>query len=530
MTDDPTTDDIRKQVEERVKAEAAQLPQAPAGSAKEITGKLIRDCLFMNELGDGTLYATIFRDRFLYCNNSDEWYEWEGHHWQRDIMNRSLMAVEAVVEQYLTEYSRVGKDIADAVSAGEDAKSQKLIRLRELHDNLVKRAIALRGDRRRTTCLKFAHTIEPPLAITGEEFDCHPWLFPCANGVIDLKTGLLDPGRPSDYLTKASPIAFTGIDTPCHLWEKTLLEIFNGSQDLVDYLRRLLGYSMTGLVSEKVFPVLYGKTGWNGRSMIIETVRKVMGDFAHAIPSEMLLSQKFGRSSSGPSPDIMSLRGIRLAFASEIDENQSFSVARIKGLTGKDELVGRNPHDKHPTNFYPTHKLFLMTNTQPEAPAGDKAFWYRMALIPFDISFVNRDPQEPHERRADLNLDRKIIDEASGILAWLVRGCLEWQRDGLAPPREVTEATEKYRRSEDLIADWIYERAEISDPNAEETATNLYKDFVDWYHDNIGQKERTGTWFGKQLGKKYEKHKSNGRVLYLGISLKNSPPGGQGEM
>ena len=94
---------------------------------------------------------------------------------------------------------------------------------------------------------------------------------------------------------------------------------------------------------------------------------------------------------------------------------------------------------------------------------------------------------------------------------------------------EVTEATEKYRRSEDLIADWIYERADVSDPNAEETATNLYKDFVSWYHENIGQKERTGTWFGKQLGKKYEKHKSNGRVLYLGICLKDSPASGQGE-
>ena len=527
MTD---VDDIRKQVQERVEAEAAGLPQPAAEGPPAITSKLRRDCLFMNELGDGTLYATIFRERFLFCKNSEEWYEWQGHHWQRDVMGRSLMGVEAVVEQFLTEYALVGQEIADAITAGEGEKSKRLIDLGELHDALKKRAIALRGDRRRTTCLKFAHTIENPIAITGDEFDDHPMLFPCANGVIDLKTGLLQPGRPSDYLTKGSPIAFTGIDTPCPLWEQTLLEIFNGSQALVDYLRRLMGYAMTGLVSEKVFPVLYGKTGWNGRSMIIETVRKVMGDFAHAIPSEMLLSQKFGRSSAGPSPDIMSLRGIRLAFASEIDENQSFSVARIKGLTGKDELVGRNPHDKHPTNFSPTHKLFLMTNTQPEAPAGDKAFWYRMALIPFDISFVNRDPQEPHERRADLNLDRKIFAEAPGILAWLVRGCLEWQRDGLNPPLEVTEATEKYRRSEDLIADWIYERADISDPNAEEVATILYKDFVDWYHENVGQKERTGTWFGKQLGKKYEKHKANGRIVYLGICLQNAPSVGQGEL
>lgn len=526
MSDD--LDQIRQQVQTRVDEEAATI--SGAGCSSEITSKFIRECLFENERGDGALYTTINRDLFLFCKNSEEWYAWNGQNWERDVMGRSLMAVEKVVEQYLIEYNRVGKEITDLVAAGEDAKSGKLVNLRDLHDALVKRAIALRGDRRRTACLKWAHTIEDPLAVAGEEFDNQPMLFPCANGVIDLSTGLLESGRPADYLTKSSPFSFLGIDVPCPLWEQTLLEIFNGNQDLVDYCRRLFGYAMTGLVAEKVFPVLYGKTGWNGRSMIMETIRKIMGDFAHAIPSEMLLSQKFSRSSSGPSPDIMALKGIRLAFASEIDENQSFSVARIKGLTGKDELVGRNPHDKYQTNFYPTHKLFVMTNTQPEAPASDKAFWYRMALIPFDISFVNRDPQEPHERRAILDLDKQIMAEASGILAWLVRGCLEWQRDGLNPPKEITEATEKYRRSEDLMADWIYERADIKDPNAEETATNLYKDFVDWYHDNIGQKERTGTWFGKQLGKKYEKHKSNGRVLYLGITLKSGPASsGSGE-
>ena len=124
----------------------------------------------------------------------------------------------------------------------------------------------------------------------------------------------------------------------------------------------------------------------------------------------------------------MSLKGIRMAFASEIDEGQRFSAAKIKWFTGKDELVGRNPHDKYPTHFNPTHKLCLQTNTQPQAPPNDKAFWERLHLIPFLISFVNRDPQESHERRAILDLDRQVLKEAPGILAWLVAGCLLWQR------------------------------------------------------------------------------------------------------
>jgi len=282
---------------------------------------------------------------------------------------------------------------------------------------------------------------------------------------------------------------------------------------------------MTGLVHEKLFPMLYGRTGWNGRSLIVETISYVMGSLAGSIPSEMLLTQKFSRSASGPSPDIMSLKGIRLAFASEIDDGQRFSMSKIKWLTGKDTLVGRNPHDKYQTRFLPTHKLFVMTNVQPQASPNDKAFWERLHLIPFTISFVNREPRETYERRAILDLDRQIRAEASGILAWLVRGCLLYQQQGLMPPREVTEATEEYRRNEDLLGDFVEECC-IREPAAKAKGSDLYARFVDWYHDNVGQKEPTGTWFGKMLAQKFDKGKSNGVIVYHGVALADN----QGDM
>jgi putative DNA primase/helicase len=259
----------------------------------------------------------------------------------------------------------------------------------------------------------------------------------------------------------------------------------------------------------------------------VETISYVMGELAGSIPSEMLLSQKFAKSASGPSPDIMSLKGVRMAFASEIDEGQKFSAARVKWLTGKDELVGRNPHEKYQTHFDPTHKLFVMTNTQPTAPPNDKAFWERLHLVPFLISFVNRDPQESHERRAILDLDKQVLKEAPGILSWLVRGCLLWQKHGLKPPREITKATEEYRKNEDLLADWNDECC-IREPGAKDKATNLYQSFVQWYHDNIGKKEPSGTWFGKQLAQKYEKSKSHGVIMYHGIALKDYRGEGEG--
>lgn len=516
------TADIKKKVKDRVDQEAASIPAKE--DEPKVTSKLIRECLFANELGDSVLYATLFRDQYLYCKNTQEWFEWGGNHWVRDIMNRSLAAVEKVVEHYLAESKALSARIHELILQDDDGSRDELKKIRKQQADLLKRASQLRADKRRTACLKFAHTINEPLAIKGEEFDCRPMLFPCGNGVIDLESGKLKPGRPGDYLSLASPVQFLGINEPAPLWEKSLSEIYNGNEDLIAYLQRLYGYTITGLVKEKVFPVLYGRTGWNGRSLIIETISYVMGDLAGSIPAEMLLSQKYSKSSAGPSPDIMSLKGIRLASASEIDEGQRFSASKIKWLTGKDELVGRSPHDKYPTRFAPTHKLFLQTNTQPQAPPNDKAFWERLHLIPHNISFVNRDPQEAHERRAILDLDQQILKEAPGILAWLVRGCLLYQKHGLNPPRDVTEATELYRRNEDLLADFVDECC-IREPGAKEKSSVLYARFVDWYHDNIGKNEPSGTWFGKQLSQKFDKDKSNGCVMYFGIALKDKMEG-----
>lgn len=512
MTD--TTEEIRKLTQERIDQEA-EINKGQSDQS-EITSKFVSECLYENQLGDGTLYAKLFRDKFMYVKNAQEWFEWTGNFWQLDVMQRSLSSVEAVAEEYLNEYRRVSEEIAHMVANGLDDGKE---RLQKKQKTLLERVGKLRGDNRRTACLKFAHTLPVnPLAIVGDEFDRNPMLFPCANGVVDLETGKLTKGRPSDYLSLASPVEFLGIDFPAPIWEKSILEIFDSNDDLSAFFNRLFGYASTGLVTEKIFPVLYGKTGWNGRTILVETISEVMGEMAGSIPSEMLLASKNVRSSSGPSPDIMSIKGLRMAFTSEIDEHRRFSSAEIKRLTGGDELYGRHPHDKRVTRFPPTHTLFVMTNSQPQAPANDRAFWERMLLIPFRISFVKRDPKETYERRANLNLKQELLKEKPGILAWLIRGCLKWQKYGLNPPREITDATAQYRRDEDLLEDFIEECC-LREPGARGKSSDLYNRFVTWYKDNHGQKQPTGTWFGKEMGKKFDRTKMNGCNVYHGIRL-----------
>ena len=228
------------------------------------------------------------------------------------------------------------------------------------------------------------------------------------------------------------------------------------------------------------------------------------------------------RSSAAPSPDIMLLRGLRLGYASETDKGARFSPARVKWLTGADSLVGRWPHDRRPVTFKPTHKLILLTNNKPPAPADDFAFWERVILIPFRLSYVNREPQAENERPADRHLFSKLRAEAAGILSWMVRGCLEWQRIGLAIPDKLREATIDYRAEEDFLQDWLEDRALIS-PELVTRSGRLYEDFKIWWEENWKGKVPSPYSFSKVLQTKFDKDKDNTNCrIFLGIGLRNA--------
>lgn len=382
----------------------------------------------------------------------------------------------------------------------------------------LQRAKKLRSVRGRASCLEMSHTNDTPLVIKEENFNLDPMLLACSNGVIDLRSGAIKEGRREDYISMASSVPWKGIEEPCPIWEQTLMEIFSKDEDLVAYIRRLMGYAVTGLSSERVFVVFQGR-GWNGKGVIVNTITNILSPLAGPIQSEMLLDQGRARSASGPSPDIMMLKGLRMAFASETDEGRRFSSSRVKWLTGSDILVGRHPHAKTPTIFKPSHKLFLLTNSRPHADPNDFAFWERMHLIPFKLSFVKRAPQAANERPADLGLEKKLSAEYSGILAWLVKGALEWQKHGLNPPAAVTDATAEYRRDEDLLADFI-EECLIIGPGARCFSADLYTRFCSWYEDNIGKKVPSKSWFGRNFGVKFERSASGGYATYKDVSIK----------
>jgi len=493
---------------------AAELEEArERNGSDEIGSGFTTDCLYANELGDGMLYAELHRGKYVFEKNSESWYRWTGHYWELDVMREAVSAVENVAQAYLD----VAHELVDKIARAKSDSDRDA--LKERQDDIYKRVSRLRGDRGRRKTLEFAHS-NPfnALDVSSECFDLDPFALACQNGVIDLRTGELRPGRPRDYITKACPVEYAGVDIPADRWERSLLEIFEDDENLIAYLQRLFGYCLTGKVTEHILPIFVGR-GRNGKGTIIETIKNhVMGPLASVIQAEMLLDTGRARNPAGPSPDKMALKGARLVYASETDENRRFSTATIKSFTGGDTIRARNPHDKFEIQFRPTHKLILSTNDLPHVSSSDYAFWARTHVVPFKLSFVRHKPKEDFERPADPDLPDKLADEAAGILAWMVRGCIAWQREGLNPPPVVTEATRKYQRREDIVADFIDECC-VRRPGLRTRSSEIYSEFRVWWKDTISNKPLSKNKFGKLFVKHFRREKE-GVIYYLDVALK----------
>ena len=407
-----TDQEMLQQVQERI-AEEQQGQPSNDGPKLDKHGlpipkpDFVERCLYANELGDGLLFSYLFKGRHAYVGQADEWIWWSGHHWSVDLIEKGHRAradVEHVAQAYYTtgaHFDRLAKD------AERDGDKESAGRLKAKAEKMKARAARLRTETGRKRCLEFAKTnLESPLAIAGDEIDRDPWSLPMANGVVDLRTGEIRPGRPDDWLVKSSPVEWQGIDAPCPHWEHFVTEIMGDDPEMAAFLQRVFGYGVTGLAREHIFLVLFGR-GRNGKGIMTEVIQTVLGGqnattaLAGPVQSEMLLDQGKNRSAAGPSPDIMSLRGLRIAFASETDEGQRFSPARVKWFSGGETLTGRYPHDKRNVSFAPTHLLALLTNHKPHAPASDFAFWERLLLVDFPLSFVDRKPQNENERPMD---------------------------------------------------------------------------------------------------------------------------------
>jgi len=295
----------------------------------------------------------------------------------------------------------------------------------------------------------------------------------------------------------------------CPLFEKFLKRIFAGKKELIAYVQRSLGASLTGIVREQVLNIWWGG-GANGKTVLRETVLSVLGDYGQAARAETLMVK---RGDSIPS-DVARLAGARFVGAIEAEEGHRLAESLVKQMTGQDRMLARFMY-KDFFEFKPVFKLFLITNHKPSIRGTDHAIWRRIHLLPFEV-VIPDDEQDPE-------LIEKLWQESSGILAWLVRGCAAWQKEGLSPPPEVQAATEDYRRTEDILGQ--FQEESCVDRERENTeATFLYQVYK-WWMQRAGEYSISQTRFGTVMAERgYERAKdpNTRRKIYKGVLVKRS--------
>jgi putative DNA primase/helicase len=373
---------------------------------------------------------------------------------------------------------------------------------------LAKHAVKSEAEARIRAMIELAKT-EPGMPVTPDQLDTDPWLLNCANGTLDLRTGRLLPFDRAKLCTKQVPVDFDP-DAECPTWESFLDHIMSKSAGLISFLQRAIGYSLTGKTIEEVLFFLYG-TGANGKTTFVETSRTLLADYARQADFNSFLETR----NDGARNDLARLRGARFVAAVEAGEGRKLAETIVKQATGGDKITARFLYHES-FEYTPQFKLFLVANHKPNIAGTDEAIWRRMRLIPFNVTI-------PPAKR-DKNLQEKLRAELPGILAWAVRGCLDWQKNGLGSPVQVEQATADYRREMDTLADFLEDRC-IINPKDHVLAASLYGNFKLWCDSN-GEQPMTQKAFGIKLRERgFRRGKFRGERCWIGVRLPRASDG-----
>jgi putative DNA primase/helicase len=381
----------------------------------------------LTECGNGERFAAEHGGEVRYCWERATWIAWDGKRWKPDHQGQGRDPGPLVMER--------AKGTARKISEG----ALKLDSDDPQRKRLLGWGAASEREHGLQAALSLARSI-PALVAPVATLDADPFLFNVNNGTIDLRTGELRPHNKADMITKLAPVEFDP-DATSELWDHFLQTTTAGDQSLIVFLQRVIGYCLTGSTREEKLFFGLGP-GATGKSTIIAALKRIFGEYVAVADFETFIQR---RASGGPRPELLKLVGKRLVASQEVDRGRHLAEGLIKTLVGGDAVSARDLYSR-PFEFTPTFKLFLACNDPPKARAEDGAMWRRILRVPFEhvVPEADRDP--------DLKAKLTTPEVATAILAWGVRGCLAWQREGLQTPERVQQATLALREEMNPIA------------------------------------------------------------------------------
>lgn len=437
-----------------------------------------------DDMGNAERFLDLFGEDFRYNYTDGKFIFWDDCRWATDLDGVAKRAADKAIDEMRQE-SEWYESSGDSDTAKAFAKHIKASRSAKSKENMLKE-------------------IQHHIPIMPFQLDKHKMAFNVPNGTLSLKSGELVPAKREYFITKLSPVEYTQ-NADCPMWRRFLDDIFGGDRELIRYIQKAVGYSMTGDTSEQCVFFLYG-TGRNGKSTFLDVLREIFGDYVSNIqPETIMVKNSMG---NGINSDIARLKGARMVTTVEPNEGVRLNEGLIKQLTGDDAVTARKLYGNE-FEFKPEFKLWMATNHKPIIRGTDDGIWRRIHMIPFTV-------QIPVDK-VDRQLKSKLEREYPAILRWAVEGCLLWQREGLKQPRAVLDMTREYRREMDVISGFLDDRCEVGEGFSAKSS-ELYAAYSAWCESNTEFK-MSNTKFSVEMEKRFSKVAKKTGKYFLGLKL-----------
>lgn len=449
-----------------------------------------------DDTGNADRFTDIFKDRVLYSYTNKGWYIYDGKRWLFDTLGR----INDYFEQSIEVMKKQGMTTNIPMLENETSEDYQK-RLKAIRNAYEKHLTYSRSNRGTVAGVKQSMHKN---SVDISEFDGNDMLINLENSIYDMVSGINIPHDATLKFTKKANVSYDE-SKKCPRWEQFLREIFNDDKDLIKWIQKALGYSLTGKTSEQVMFILNGN-GRNGKSVFLDVVSHIFGDYRTNIQPDSLMV----KNSQGANSDIARLKGARFVTTVESNDGMRFNEGLVKQLTGGDTVTARFLHANE-FEFTPKFKVWMATNHRPIIRGTDKGIWRRIRLIPFEREFT--------EEEVDLDLTSKLLAESDGILQWMLKGLEMWQKERLGMCEKILMANKEYRQEMDVVSTFIEECVNNS-LGKEVKAAELYQHYKNYCSQN-GFFVLTSTKFGRELDNKgYVKIRKTNGNFYQNIAIK----------